>query len=270
MKRKNLSKKIRFEVFKRDNFTCQYCGKKSPDVILHVDHIIPVSKGGNNDLINLITACKDCNLGKSDRKLKDLSVIDKKRKEIEEINEKHEQFQMLAEWNKILLNFEKEKLEKLIYYVNERISIYDRQITPLGAKILERLLKQFDYSLITECLDISLNQYLRFKNDGSLKLESITNAMNKLPGICYNTKEKRDNPILGEISKLYNMAKNKFGSSFEYNWQYYKNYFYKENDFFIEDIKEFIEEFKVYKGHEDLFDGADGVIACREAHNDRG
>lgn len=64
MARKGLSKKIRFEVFKRDQFTCQYCGKKAPDVILHVDHIQPVSKGGTNDLLNLITSCQDCNLGK--------------------------------------------------------------------------------------------------------------------------------------------------------------------------------------------------------------
>ena len=38
--RKTLSKKIRFEVFKRDKFTCQYCGRMSPDVILEVDHIL--------------------------------------------------------------------------------------------------------------------------------------------------------------------------------------------------------------------------------------
>ena len=56
-KRKNLSKSVRFEVFKRDSFKCQYCGKSAPDVVLEVDHIIPVSKGGDNDISNLITAC---------------------------------------------------------------------------------------------------------------------------------------------------------------------------------------------------------------------
>ena len=45
--RKAISVKLRFEVFKRDNFTCQYCGRKSPDVILHVDHIDPVKNGGD-------------------------------------------------------------------------------------------------------------------------------------------------------------------------------------------------------------------------------
>lgn len=60
-----LSKKTRFSVFKRDAFTCQYCGRTPPQVILEVDHIHPVSKGGKNGTDNLITACFDCNRGKS-------------------------------------------------------------------------------------------------------------------------------------------------------------------------------------------------------------
>lgn len=68
-KRKSLSKKIRFEIFKRDSFTCQYCGQKAPDVILHIDHIIPVAEGGDNHITNLLTACFSCNSGKSDRKI---------------------------------------------------------------------------------------------------------------------------------------------------------------------------------------------------------
>lgn len=67
--RKTISVKTRFEVFKRDVFTCQYCNAKPPKVPLEVDHIIPVSKGGKNNLDNLITACFDCNRGKSDRLL---------------------------------------------------------------------------------------------------------------------------------------------------------------------------------------------------------
>lgn len=59
-----ISKKIRFEVFKRDSFVCAYCGKTPPTVILEVDHIDPKSKGGADDINNLITACFDCNRGK--------------------------------------------------------------------------------------------------------------------------------------------------------------------------------------------------------------
>lgn len=63
--RKPLPPRIRYEVFERDGYTCQYCGAKAPDVTLHVDHIVPVSDGGTDDLSNLVTACEYCNLGKS-------------------------------------------------------------------------------------------------------------------------------------------------------------------------------------------------------------
>lgn len=60
-----ISKRVRFEVFKRDGFQCQYCGASPPEVLLHIDHIEPVSKGGGNDESNLVTSCQGCNLGKS-------------------------------------------------------------------------------------------------------------------------------------------------------------------------------------------------------------
>lgn len=66
-KRTHVPKGLRHEVFKRDNYTCVECGaKKSDGATLHVDHIIPVSKGGSDELDNLQTLCSECNLNKSD------------------------------------------------------------------------------------------------------------------------------------------------------------------------------------------------------------
>jgi HNH endonuclease len=59
-----ISKGKRFDIFRRDNFTCRYCGQRPPDVVLEVDHIHPISKGGTDEDFNLITACYDCNRGK--------------------------------------------------------------------------------------------------------------------------------------------------------------------------------------------------------------
>lgn len=70
--RKAISKKTRFEVFKRDGFICQYCGSHPPSVILHIDHIKAVASGGQNDIDNLVTSCEPCNPGKGAR---DLSVV---------------------------------------------------------------------------------------------------------------------------------------------------------------------------------------------------
>jgi len=61
----SLSKILRFEIFKRDDFTCRYCGKKPPGVVLEIDHVIPVVEGGGNEAANLVTSCFDCNRGKS-------------------------------------------------------------------------------------------------------------------------------------------------------------------------------------------------------------
>jgi len=56
---------LRWEVFERDNYTCQYCGQCAPNVKLEVDHVIPVADGGSNDMDNLRTSCYACNRGKA-------------------------------------------------------------------------------------------------------------------------------------------------------------------------------------------------------------
>lgn len=69
-KKASLSSRVRFEVLKRDAFRCQYCGKQAgAGAELEIDHIIPRAKGGTDDKENLITACKECNNGKSSKEL---------------------------------------------------------------------------------------------------------------------------------------------------------------------------------------------------------
>lgn len=93
-----LSPRKRFEILKRDNYTCRYCGRRQvrhlsevecrqammavpqmdtrqemtlrqiglvPDIVLEIDHVVPRSKGGTDDPSNLVTACLDCNRGKA-------------------------------------------------------------------------------------------------------------------------------------------------------------------------------------------------------------
>lgn len=67
MSRQPLSTAQRFDILLRDQFTCQYCGARAPNVALQVDHVWPVSAGGPNEEWNLCTACEDCNHGKSAR-----------------------------------------------------------------------------------------------------------------------------------------------------------------------------------------------------------
>ena len=62
-------KRISKAVFKRDNYTCQYCGKVGGK--LEVDHIFPFSKGGSDSLENLTTSCQKCNRQKRDKSVDD-------------------------------------------------------------------------------------------------------------------------------------------------------------------------------------------------------
>ena len=59
----SVTKRTRFEVLRRDNYTCRYC--RSTEGTLTIDHVTPVSLGGTDDPSNLVACCKDCNAGKS-------------------------------------------------------------------------------------------------------------------------------------------------------------------------------------------------------------
>lgn len=61
----SISKRLRFEILRRDNHTCQYCGSRGEDSPLTVDHVTPEALGGSDDPDNLVAACLDCNLGKA-------------------------------------------------------------------------------------------------------------------------------------------------------------------------------------------------------------
>lgn len=97
-----ISKKLRFEVFKRDGFACGYCGKTPPEVTLEIDHINPKSKGGKDDINGLLTACFDCNRGKRDIVLK--KIPGTLRDNLEILKEKEIQ---LTEYNKFIKKIER-------------------------------------------------------------------------------------------------------------------------------------------------------------------
>lgn len=60
-----VSKRVRYEVMRRDNHACRYCGAMAPNAKLTIDHVVPVALGGSDDPSNLVTACRDCNAGKT-------------------------------------------------------------------------------------------------------------------------------------------------------------------------------------------------------------
>lgn len=172
VKRKAVSKKLRFEVFKRDSFTCQYCGMKAPDVVLHIEHITPVSKGGKNTLMNLVTSCVGCNLGKGARTLADNSVVTKSQKQAEILQERREQIEMMRDWHMSLVeqkNSEVEAVNDLFCALtnNERI------ISESHKPVIKKLLDKF-----------GLDTVLTSLREGSTSYGDPIKALSKLGGIC--------------------------------------------------------------------------------------
>lgn len=189
MARKSLSKKIRFEVFKRDNFTCQYCGRKSPDVVLEVDHIQPIACEGTNDIMNLITSCFDCNRGKGKKELSDDAEIKIQRMELEQLNIKREQMKMMIQW--------REELKKLTdVQVNAIEELFKNttgyHLTDHGRKTCTKWIKEFGFEAVYTNTEYSIDRY--YEGDS----KSASNAWHKIGGICYN-KKKQESDRNGNI-----------------------------------------------------------------------
>lgn len=71
-----VSKRLRYEVLRRDQHRCKYCGRSAPEVRLTVDHVIPEALGGPDTPDNLVAACSDCNSGKSATSPDEATVAD--------------------------------------------------------------------------------------------------------------------------------------------------------------------------------------------------
>lgn len=206
MAREPISKKLRFEVFKRDSFTCQYCGQKAPDVILEIDHIKPVAKDGTSDILNLITACKACNAGKSDRELSDNSVIEKQRKQLSDLQERKEQIEMMIEWQRELAKLDDYAIDQLANFWAELVPPYT--LNENGKHSLEKLLKKFSHAQVMEAMRISVKQYIKFI-EGKPTQESIETAWNKVGGICALKKYDDTNPELKELYYIRGILRNR-------------------------------------------------------------
>lgn len=188
--RKPLGKKIRFEVFKRDKFTCQYCGRKAPEVVLEVDHIKPVADGGTDEMLNLVTACFDCNRGKGKRELSDDSIVVTQQKQLEELAERKEQMEMLIAWKRELMNMNEEFVDLLCEHFE---SFFDGAITvnELGRKDFSKWIKEFGFQEVLEAMEISVDKYCKSNNRND-----IQNAFNKIGGICAMRKKQKNDPQL--------------------------------------------------------------------------
>jgi len=180
-----ISKKIRFEVFKRDGFICQYCGKHPPDVTLEVDHIKPKSKKGLDDINNLITACFDCNRGKTNIELKRIpsSLLDNKKI----LEERELQY---LEYHKILAKVDR-RINKELEQVNEVFSntFTNKELTSSFKKTsVKKFIDKLNVFDVMESMEIACEKFKTSRKqfcDG-VWLNNDDLAIKYFCGICWN------------------------------------------------------------------------------------
>jgi len=207
-KRDGLSKKTRFEVFKRDSFTCQYCGEKAPEVILHVDHIVAAANGGGDSLTNLITSCVDCNLGKGARALSDDSALQKQRRQLEELNERRLQLEMMAEWRQGLEGLEKSKVDMVADKIAAAFFYENCTVSEYGRLQIAKWLRKFSMEEVLNAIDISAEQYLVFENN-EVENDSQEKAFGYIPRICGARRVQKVKPYMPDVYYVRGILRNR-------------------------------------------------------------
>ena len=165
MNRPPVSKKTRFEVFKRDAFRCQYCGRTPPVVILHADHIVAVANGGDSQQSNLITSCSECNLGKGARPLDQVPASLK-----DQIAEKRERAAQVEAYNQSLLELREAELatlEELGRYWFNKFEIRKNKYVFGTARVgsVRTFLRHIAPADIMDAMDIAHDRFPSHNND---------------------------------------------------------------------------------------------------------
>lgn len=208
MTRQAIGKKLRFEVFKRDRFTCQYCGSKAPDVVLHVDHIDPVSKGGASELVNLITSCAACNLGKGARALDDASALAKQRQQLEELEERRAQLEMMVEWQQSLVDLDAQAAERLAEFWASLGRGF--HLNETGVAELRQWITKHSVEDLLTAMRTAATQYFRTAEDGTTEISSVNEAWGYVPKIASVAKGVRKEPFLRDALYIRGILKRRF------------------------------------------------------------
>jgi hypothetical protein len=213
--RKPITKKVRFEVFKRDSFKCQYCGAEAPNVLLEVDHIEPVAAGGSSDITNLVTACVACNAGKSDRLLSDDSAVTKAKRQLDELQQRRKQLELMMEWKTGLVDLSAETLNQVNDYFSKRMG-YSAQ-TPGALAYLQKIIKTFSASEVIDAIEASIASYVQYNAAGQVTPESVQKIWNMIPGVCRVNRAAKDDPDLRQLYFIRGIMKKRW--SYVNQWQ---------------------------------------------------
>lgn len=174
-KRKALSKRVRFEIFKRDGFKCMYCGAHPPEAMLHVDHVIALAAGGRDDEDNLITACEACNLGKGAR---DLNVAPQTlAQKAAEVAEREEQLRGYQE----ILDARRQRLDDEAWRVLDMLHPRADSVPRDHFNSVRRFVEKLGVHVVLDAADVAL----------SAGRVSNRNVFRYFCGVCWNRVRER-------------------------------------------------------------------------------
>lgn len=150
-----ISSKLRFEVFKRDSFTCQDCGQTLPDVVLYVGYKIAPEDGGKPVLLNLITRCYDCSA----------------KEPTDVLSRKREQLELIIEWKKSQQHFEEDSTDLVVAYINSKMDKYS--LKKKAEKEVSKALKKYGFVAVMECIDTAAEKTINYDDNGFATHESV-------------------------------------------------------------------------------------------------
>lgn len=197
-----IPKKLRFEVFKRDSFTCQYCGAVGGRVLLHCDHIKPVAEGGETTLLNLITACVDCNLGKGARQLSDDSAVTKQHRQLADLEERRQQLEMMRDWREELAQHQVSEIDIVAeaFLARSKFRPNDH-----GNISVRRWLRKYGLHEVLAAIDETFDLYFTADTDAAWEA-----AFKRIPRVLAMREQEKVDPHIRKLLYIQGILRNRF------------------------------------------------------------
>jgi len=200
--RQPISKRLRFEVFKRDKFTCQYCGKVGGQVLLHCDHVKPVAAGGETTMLNLITSCAECNLGKGARALSDDSMLAKQHRQLADLEERRQQLEMMRQWREELAQHQVDQIDIVAdaFLARSKFRPSDH-----GNISVRRWLRKFGLHEVLAAIDETFDLYYTANTS-----EEWNAAFNRVPKTLRMREQEKADPHIRKLLYIQGILRNRF------------------------------------------------------------
>ncbi|MBN1406916.1 MAG: hypothetical protein JW956_03965 [Calditrichaceae bacterium] len=206
-------KRIKYEIFEKDSFKCQSCGMGAPVVTLQLIRIQDTLQNDKwLDTAFLSTSCKICEKKKSGADEKNMQNVFMS---IDELEERLQQLKMLINWRKGMLNIRKQQLNKIIIYWEHKIAGFET--SNAQKKYLAAYISKYSCDEIQSAMDMAIDKFIKYDDDGNLDQSSILTAFSKIPEICQTKTEIINAHESDGLQRIHNQLKQTINGFFDPN-----------------------------------------------------